>query len=377
MKTWLFAKKSFLEMWRSPQLFWLYLLFPGLMVLIYYSAYGQNNGMSNFLTVIVENQDHGILGAGLVQELRNARFDGKPLLTLIEGITRDESETYLNEGRASMLISIPPDFTSALTTNPTRPAAIEMLGDPLNDTYAFAYSFLGELIRQYADGITGWNKTLLVSQEYLPNTGTMNDFQVGVPGLIVFGIMFGIILYGLLLSSEKSSGTIRRIQLSNVRSSHFLGGVAITGTGLTLAQTLITLAVAAGVGYRPVGSIWLVIAISLVCGLGAMGMGFLAASISRNGGEATAYATGLMVPFVFLTGAIFPMPFTAWFKLGSITVQPYDLVPTTHAVQALKKVMLYGTGIPGMAYELIMLTLLSILFLAAGIWFYQKMSLDK
>jgi ABC-2 type transport system permease protein len=363
-------------MWRSPQLFWLYLLFPGMMVLIYYSAYGQNSGMANFLTVIVDNQDQGRYGAGLVSELRNAQFEGKPLLTLVEGVSRREALAYLDEGRASMLLTIPPTYSAALTTKPAAPVEIEMLGDPLSDTYAFSYSFLGELIRKYSDGITGWSAELPVRQEYLPNTGTLNDFQIGVPGLIVFGIMFGIILYGLLLTSEKSAGTIRRIQLSSVRASQLLGGLAITGSGLTLAQMAITLGIAALVGYRPVGSVWLVIAIGLVCGLGAMGVGFAAAAFSKTDGEATAYATGLMVPFVFLTGAVFPMPAVAWFHIGEITVQPYDLLPATHAVQALQKVILYGGAPASMAYSLIMLTALSLVFLAGGIWLFQRLVLN-
>jgi ABC-2 type transport system permease protein len=377
MKTLMFVRKTLLEIWRSPQLFWLYLLFPSMMVLMYYSAFGQTSGMSNYLTVLVDNQDQGEYGAGMVQAIRDAEFDGKAAFTVMEGFSHRQAEIMLNEGKAAMLITLPEQFSAALLNNLPQPVQIEMLGDPLNDTYAFAQSFLGEILQVYSDQSTGWQQELPVSLEFLPNTGTLNDFQIGVPGLIIFGILFGVITNALLLTRERSDGTIKRIQLSQASAAHFLGGITLAGLLLSLVQMLVTFAVAAAVGFKPVGSLWLCVGIGLIASLGAAGAGFLAAVFSKNEGEATGYGTALMVPLVFLSGAIFPMPYAEWFRIFGQTVQPYDFMPSTHAARAMSKVILYGQGVSSIGYELIMMVLLSGVLLAAGIWLYQHRVLSK
>ncbi|MHC1783366.1 MAG: hypothetical protein AB9891_11545 [Anaerolineaceae bacterium] len=97
----MFARKAIIEMWRSPQIFWLFLLFPAMMVLIYYFAFGQSTGMSNYVTVLVNNQDDGELGAGLVQAMREAEFDGHSAFTLIEAyyIGRSGNPPQRRQGR--------------------------------------------------------------------------------------------------------------------------------------------------------------------------------------------------------------------------------------------------------------------------------------
>ncbi|MHC1783367.1 MAG: ABC transporter permease [Anaerolineaceae bacterium] len=269
-------------------------------------------------------------------------------------------------------MTIPPMFSAALQNDLPRPVEISLLGDPLSDTYAFAFSFLNEIIRIVLRQITGWQQDLPVSLEFLPNTGTVNDFQIGVPGLIVFGIMFGIITNALLLTREFSDGTIRRIQLSTAHAGHLLGGISLAAIALAIVQMLITLGTAAAVGYRPVGSLWLVIAIGVVCSLSAAGVGFIAASFSKTEGEATAYGTALMVPLVFFCGGIFPMPLMELFRIGSVAIQPYDILPSTMASQAMKKVILYGEGISGLPYELVMMILTSIALLFIGVRLYQS-----
>lgn len=377
MKTMIFMRKALLELWRSPQLFWVFLLFPSMMVLMYYYAFGQSSGIANYLTVLVDNQDDGELGAGFVQAMRAAEFDGKAAFTVMEGLTPNQAKVLLNEGKAAMLITLPPQFSTAIIENLSQPVQIEMLGDPLNDTYAFAQSFLGEILQSYADQITGWQQQLPVSLEFLPNTGTLNDFQVGVPGLVVFGVLFGIITNALLLTRERSDGTLKRIQLSNATAAQFLGGITLAGLFLSLIQMSITFALATVVGFKPVGSLALSIGIGIVAGLSATGAGFMAASFSKNEGEAAGYGTVLMVPLVFLSGAVFPMPYSEWFRVFGQPVQPYDIMPTTHAARAMSKVILYGQGIDNMVYDLSMLVLLSAALLIAGIWLYHHNVLRK
>ena len=377
MKTLIFVRKSLQEILRSPQFILIYLLFPSMMVLMYYSAFGQTSGMASYLTVLVVNQDEGQLGTGFVEAMRKAEFDGKAAFTVMEGFSATQAEVMLNEGKAAMLVTLPSDFSKAILKNLPQPVQIEMLGDPLNDTYAFAQSFLRELLQVYTDQLTGWKQELPTKLEFLPNTGTLNDFQAGMPGIVLFGVLFGVITNALLLTRERSDGTIKRIQLSKANAAHFLGGITLAGLILSLVQMLITFGVASLIGFKPVGSLTLAIGIGVIAGLGATGAGFIAAAFSKNEGEATGYGTAIMVPLVFLSGAIFPMPNAEWFRIFGQVIQPYDIMPSTHAARAMSKVVLYGQGINNLGYELTMMVLLSVVILVVGIWLYQHNVLRK
>ncbi len=378
MKTWMFARKALLEMWRSPQLFWLFLLFPAVMVMVYYFSFGKSTGMANYVTVAVINRDEGPHGAGLIRAIREAEFDSQPALTLLDGDSGARAEILLNEGKAAMAVTIPAGFSEALESeSPDRAVEIRMAGDPLTDTYAFAFSFLNEIITAYVDGVTGWTEELPVNLEFLPNTGTLNDFQIGVPGLIVFGIMFGIITNALLLTRESSDGTIRRIRISCAGAGHLLGGIALAGLVLTIVQMLITFGAAAVVGYRPVGSLALAVAVGLVVSLAATGLGFIAAGFSKTEGEATGFGTALMVVPVFFSGGIFPLPFLELFRLGDVPVQPYDILPSTLATQAIKRIILYGDGPVNLVYEIAGVTILSTALLWIGVRVFHSRVLSR
>ena len=251
------------------------LLFPALMVLMYSSAFGKSSSMASYLTVLVINQDEGQLGSGFLDAMRKAEFDGKAAFTIMEGFTPKQAKVMLDEGKAAMLVTLPSDFSEAIQKYLPESVQIEMLGDPLNDTYAFTQSFLRGLLQIYSDQFTGWQQELPIKIEFLPNTGTMNDFQAGMPGIVVFGVLFGVITNAPFLTHERSEATIMRIKLSKTKAAQFLVGVALAGLILSLVQMLITFGVAYLVGFKPVGSLSLAISIGVMAGLGATGAGSL------------------------------------------------------------------------------------------------------
>jgi ABC-2 type transport system permease protein len=348
------------------------------MILLYYLAFGQTTSMAAYLTVLVDNRDTGLLGGEFIQALRAAEFDGQPVFTLQEGLERDVAEIALEEGKAALLLTIPADFSAELQGQAESPgqsgpkAQLELLGDPLSDTYVFARSFLSDAARAFADRQTGWNQPLPVSLEFLPNTGKMSDFQFGVPGVIVFGVLFGTITSALMVVREASSGTLQRIRLSGAGGGDVLGGIVLANLGMALLQVPLSFAAALAFGFRSPGSLLLATGIGLVLSLGATGCGFLSACFANSEGSATAVSTAAMVPLVFLSGAIFPMPVAKLFSLGGQTVQVYDLMPSTHAAEAMRRVLVYGDGPAALAYELGMLVVLSLALLTLGAWVYQK-----
>jgi ABC-2 type transport system permease protein len=190
--------------------------------------------------------------------------------------------------------------------------------------------------------------------------------------LIVFGVVFGILGAALVLVRETSSGTLQRMRLAQVRSIDILGGLALALAALTTVQLFLSYALAALFHFQTGGALFLALGICLVLSLGCSGLGMATAGLTHSEGDATNLATGLLVPMVFLSGAIFPMPAAPLFSLAGQTISAYDLMPSTHAAEAMRRVLVYGDGPAQIAYSLAGLALTSSLYLALGAWLYQK-----
>jgi hypothetical protein len=75
---------------------------------------------------------------------------------------------------------------------------------------------------------------------------------------------------------------------------------------------------------------------------------------------------------MFLTGAIFPIPSVTLFEIAGQPIALYDFLPPRHAVIALNKILTLGAGLEEVAYELVALVVLSILYFAVGTWIFQR-----
>ncbi|MBI4928610.1 MAG: ABC transporter permease [Anaerolineae bacterium] len=364
--------KTLLETARDWQLSGVYLLFPAAMIAMYFMAFGQTPSMSNWLTLLVDNRDRGVLGAQLVDALTTAQFDGQPIFSVRTGLDERSGRIALEEGKAALLLVIPADFTDALRSPTGSPAELEMHGDPLSDNYLFARSFLSGEVQAFIDRQTGWTRPPTGTYEFLPNTGKVSDFAAGVPGVLVFGVMFSTVASALMLARERSAGTLERLRMSGASGGVVLGGVALANLVMALVQAPISFGAALLMGFRSPGSLPLAIGITVLLCMGAVGCGFLSACFARSEGAAVAISTAVMTPLVFLSGAIFPMPRFELFRIGGQAVQLIDFMPTTPAASALSKVLLHGMGAESMVYELVLLVALCVGLLALGAVVYQR-----
>jgi ABC-2 type transport system permease protein len=176
---------------------------------------------------------------------------------------------------------------------------------------------------------------------------------------------------------EDIGGTLRRLRLTRVRAFDLLLGVTLAIMLVALVQVPITLGGALLMGFQNNGSLPLVLGITLLISLNSVGIGLIVACFARTPADATNLASAAMVPLIFLTEAMYPMPALPIGSIGSRTVQLYDFLPATHASEALRRVTIFGEGLTDITYELTMLVILSIILLAAGVLLYQRRRLSK
>jgi ABC-2 type transport system permease protein len=106
-----------------------------------------------------------------------------------------------------------------------------------------------------------------------------------------------------------------------------------------------------------------------------IGLGMVVASFSRTVSQAFIVANFPMAMMMFFSGVIYPLPKVILFKVGERVIGLYDILPPTHAVAALNKVLTLGAGLGEINYELSALTILSVLYFAIGVVLFRQFHL--
>ncbi len=379
MRAFSIARKTLLENLREPQLLGIFLIFPSLLVMFYFISYGgMSSGISNYLTLLVLDQDSGPQGQALVEHLSAAQFDGKPVFTVRQVNGRQAAGVDLLENKAAMLLVIPSNFSQTLDqAGVLAPVEIELHGDPGSDMFVFARGFLEGEVDSFADAATNQPQEIAMNWEFVTNTGKMSDFQFGVAGTLVFGIMFGIVTAAMVLVREDVNGTLKRLCLSRATPGDVLGGVVIAIMVESAVQVPLTFGIALLMGFDSPGNLLVAMLIGMGLSLSACGMGFLTACFAKNDGEAANIGSLIMMPLVFLSGAVFPIPPMEVFRLGGRVISLYDIFPTAHAAEAMRRVLIFGDGAGDVLFELIAMLVLSLAYLAFGVWLYGRLRLRK
>ncbi|MCE1252872.1 MAG: ABC transporter permease [Anaerolineae bacterium] len=379
MKSYYFFKKYLHEFIREPAILLIILFLPAAFIGIYYLAFGGGqNTMAQLLSVSVLNRDSGPHGAALIEALKNATFDGSPALSVEPVRDLQQGETMVKENSAVLLLIIPADFSLKLQQRGTGgTAAFELAGDPSADLFNFARSFVVGIVDTYVKQQIGWHKPPSINIRFVEHTGTLNDFQIAIPGLLIFGILFNIASTSLWVVRESASGMLRRVQISAARSGDLFVGITLMQSLVCLLQVLVALGAALLLGFRPIGSLVLCVYVCFLSGLTATGLGLLLSAFTETTMGATTLSTAALLPMAFLSGAAFPVPAVPLGSLWGFQINLFDFLPATHAVNALTRILVYGDSASQLIYPLVSLLLLSILIYSVGIFFFQKYRLES
>jgi hypothetical protein len=172
---------------------------------------------------------------------------------------------------------------------------------------------------------------------------------------MIFAIMNMAPQVAAVLTREVEFKTLDRIRMSPVRVVEFLGGVALAEVALSALSVALMLATARFMGFHNQGSYLAAFALSLTAALAVVGIGMVIAAFAKTQQQAAPLGVLVAVPGSFLSGAFFPVPTIP--LVAGIGVA--DLLPTTHAVVAMRKVMTFGNGIDAVGASLVALVALA------------------
>ncbi len=206
---------------------------------------------------------------------------------------------------------------------------------------------------------------LLLNAPTTPSGFPRGDFNLIAPGLMVFAIMLLIGYAATTLSRETEQGTLHRFQLAQASWMGYLGGVTLAHLLLASFAFGMMLLGAHVMGFENNGSYLHAYVIILITAVSALGVGMVIAAVSKRREEAANLSMLAALPLGFLSGAFFEVPGV---EIKGFDI--YELLPTTHAITALRAILNDGQTLSDVSGHMLALSGAAALYVAFGATLY-------
>ncbi|MGB0651810.1 MAG: ABC transporter permease [Thermoplasmatota archaeon] len=377
------AVKVLKEAWRQPKNLAITLLLPVVFMVIFGLAFGEEGQVTYDVAVV--DDDGTDLSAAFVAGLEDLRYDdGQALLAVSAASDAGVGRERVQDREADLVIVIPAGFAEGLTpgsqedpgtlppftttggrTDPSG-TTLRIIGDPSRSASAVLVPIVEGYAQAFAQQVTGDEPALVVEQEQV-TAPDLVAFDFIAPGLMVFGILNLVPQVAASLGREVESGTLDRFRLGLLRPWSLLSGVSLGHLVLASVSLALMLATAAGMGFQNQGSYLAAYVVVLVAAVAVIGVGLVIAALTGTQQEASSFGVLVSVPASFLSGAFFALPEVPLGSLAGRSIGLYDILPTTHAVDALRQVMTFGEGLGAAAFSLAAMAVLTVIWFAAGV----------
>lgn len=376
MKTLSLVSKSVKEQVREPLMLGVTVTFGAVFMAIFGLAFGE--GYSTY-RVAIENLDaDGPAGVELVERLEAMTYDDGARLFIVERSASLEGlKERLQRRDLYAAVSIPAGFSRALR-GAGPPVTLSVKGDPANTGFGLVRMMLQSALDDVLTERGGAAPPAALETTFIEtNVKGGGEFTYLAPGLMLMAIFLLLIQCSMVIVREAQSGTMLRLRLSRMRVWEFLLGVSLSQVLFAAAMLPLMYGMARLVGFQGTGELGTAFLVGLFASGTAVAFGLVNAAISRTVVQAFLWGNLMTVPVVFLSGAFFPIPERVLFSVGGYAVNLMDWLPSSPAVTAMNKVLIYGAGLGEVAPELFKMTLMSALLFAFGVALFSRTHLRR
>jgi len=148
--------------------------------------------------------------------------------------------------------------------------------------------------------------------------------------------------------------------------------VSLTQVIIGMLALALTLATAVALGYRTSGSLIAVSIVGLLSCLSIIAISLIVAAYLRTIFDLLTIGCFPFFILMFFSGGMFPLPPLRLFMVGDRAININDLLPTTHAINAMSKILNFGAGLSDVVFELGAIAVLTIVLFAFGIWLFTR-----
>jgi len=318
------------------------------------------------ISTVVFNLDQQKESRELIKEFESTRY-----FRVTGQVYSDrELEREIVSGRAKVGIKIPPDYSEQLVNG--RQASVQVLIDGSDSTSALrllqASQTLGFLKSLKKIGFTTEMVAVDVRPRLLfnPNLESANFFVPGLIGVILQ--LVTVFLTAFSIVRERERGTMEQLLVTPVSKEGLILGKLLPYCAIGFMQTGLVLSVMVILFGVPIhGSVSLLLLLSGVFLIPALGMGIVISTFARNQGEAMQMAMMVMLPSILLSGFVFPresMPYAIYLLTF--------LIPATYYLEILRGIILRGAGWAALWDETLILLGFGVLFMVVSALRFKK-----
>ncbi|MFH1763730.1 MAG: ABC transporter permease [Gemmatimonadota bacterium] len=375
-------RKEMLETFRDWKMLSMTLTFAPFFVLLMYAYLGHTTPTYQ---IAVVNQDLGATtqtgervesGRELVGFLGAVRSPEGDTILRVREVAKEEAEGLLESRRVALTIFVPERFSDAILASwegrDTDPVPVRSRGDPANPDYLMAAVWADMTIMGFVEYASGIRSPALLAPETISQATSLTEFELYVPGLLILALMMLMFTAAGALIREKDKGTIIRLRLSNLTVLEWLAAVSTTQLIVGILALGLTYLTAMAVGYRAQGSLFLLFLVGALTSLSIMAISVLVAAFLRTVFDLVTVGCFPFFILMFFSGGMFPLPGVPIFHWGNRAIELNEILPTTHAIAALNRVLSYDAGLGDIAYELCAVMALTVLFFAMGTWVFKR-----
>ncbi|MDH4218112.1 MAG: ABC transporter permease [Candidatus Aminicenantes bacterium] len=376
-------KKAMIENFRDWKILIMGLTFAPFFVVLMYFYFGE--AVESYRVLFI-NHDQGVItkdgnpfnaGQALVSEMMKIKYsDGTNMLKVSQEEELAEAQKRLKKKSVDVIVEIPENFSQILMDykegKRPDPAVVKTYGDPANAKYMMAAAWSDSITYQFTVNWTGLKGPLQLETESLSQLKSLTDFDLYVPGLLALALMMLMFTAAATLIKEKDKGTLVRLRISNMVTSEWLLAVSLTQVIIGLLAVGLTYLTAVMFGYQTEGSLMSVTVVCVLSCVAMIAISFLVAALLRTIFDLMTIGCFPFFILMFFSGGMFPIPALKLFVVGGYTINVNDILPTSHSIGAMNKILNRGAGIGEVGFEMGAIVILSIVYFAAGIWLFTR-----
>jgi ABC-2 type transport system permease protein len=409
--------KNFKELIRHKITFGLIIIFPIFFLFIFSLAFGGADLTStSTYNIAILNLDEGIPESMAVPQLpQNWRDDGvgQNLSDILFDVKYNESENSefifneiiidqsqinqsLDDNVVTLVLIIPENFSQVVLNKINNAAGLTIqifptninetftiIGDDRSYGFIISESIIKSIISGFLESIEqGDNYSsgqVFINQEtVLPET-ELDVFDFIAAGLFSFATILSAAVFVSFLISDEETGSMNRIKLSLINPWTYMMSYTIVIMILSAIQTITLFITAYYIfDFHPAGSFVNAFIVMMILAMAILGLSFSGAALFKTSDTAgTAIGTSSSI-LGFASGTFFAMPKIVLIKdalpftSGSSDFLIWDILPWTHAVNALRAILIFDQSLTDVMGDIALLFIMGFIWMILGMYFYTK-----
>ena len=360
--------KEFLQMRRDRVTLAMIIGIPILQMVVF--GYAINSDPKHLPTAILA-ADQGVFSRTIVTAMQNSRY-----FQIVDVVaTEAEAELLIDEGDVQFVLSIPEQFDRRLVRG-ERPALLLTADatDPAATSNALnSFRFLAEsaLDRDLAGPLQHLQPgpqplEVILHPRFNPEAITQHNIVPGLMGVVL--TMTLVIITALAITRERERGTMENLLSTPVKPVEVMIGKIIPFIIVGYMQMGVIILASLFLFKVPmIGSLPLLLAVSLLFIAANLGVGLTFSTLARNQLQSMQMAFFFFLPSILLSGFMFPfrgMPVWAQY-IG-------EMLPLTHFLRIVRGILLKGNSIQQILPNLWPIGVFLIIALTVGLTRYRR-----